>query len=69
MPNSIVWPILCNKLTENKCKGKGGGIHSSNIQDQFRHTNSQNTFQEVVNKEMTVCEYGLQLGVCVIRLV
>ena len=29
------------------------------IQDQFRHTNSQNTFQEIVNEEMTVCEYGL----------
>ena len=44
-------------------EGGKGVVHSSNIQGQFRHTNSQNTFQEVVNKAMTVCEYGLQLGV------
>ena len=39
-------------------EGEKRVIHSSNIQDQFRHTNSQNTFQEI---EMTVCEYGLRL--------
>ena len=43
-PSTVGVRVRSNRIEQKREEEEKGVVHSSNIQDQFKHTNHQNTF-------------------------